>query len=59
MGRMVRTGKRENIGWALQNEDIQAKEKMELDIRKTHDAEVEGPLREDSVIFGCRRALDG
>ena len=51
MGRMVRTRKRENIGSALQNEDIQAKETTELDIRKTHDADAEGPLCEDSVIL--------
>ena len=50
---MVRTGKRKNIGCALQNEDIQAKETMELDIRTTHDAEAEGPLCEDSVILAA------
>ena len=58
MGRMVRTRKRENIGWALQNEDIQAKETMGLDIRKTHNADAEGPLCEDSVILAAM-SLDG
>lgn len=53
MGRIVRTRKRENIGTALQNEDIQAKEIMEFDIRKTHDADAEGRLCDVSAILAA------
>ena len=55
---MVRTRKRESIGCAMQNENIQAKKRMELDIGKTHNADAEGPLCEDSVILAAM-SLDG